>query len=136
IRKPTCALGGPDGRYRLLVSPSSGEDGNEWSTIEIESPNGTGRRTVDRVYRLSGPCWAPDGTYFVYSTGSIVKGASPDRAPAILGQDEASPKGGISPAEARNFSWGTAMTSLRFLVVEDPRRSEPRGEVVQIHVAR
>jgi hypothetical protein len=135
-RKLSCPLGAPDGRFRLVITPSPGEDGQDWSTIEIESPAGTGRRTVDRVYRLNGPCWAPDGSYFVYATGGIVKVASPEGSPTIAWQDDRSPRGGIFPAETRNFSWGTAMGSLRFLAVEDPRRPEPRGEIVTLHVAR
>jgi hypothetical protein len=136
VRKISCPLGAPDGRFRLVITPSPGEDGQDWSTIEIETPAGTGRRTMDRVYRLSGPCWAPDGSYFVYATGGIVKVASPEGSPTIAWQDDRSPRGGIFPAEARNFSWGTAMGSLRFLAVEDPRRSEPRGEIVTLHLAR
>ena len=136
VRKQTCPTGGPDGRFRLRVSDSPGEDGNDWSTIEIEAPNGSGRRVVDRVYRLSGPCWAPDGSYFVYATGGVVKAASPDHAPMILWQDPVAEKGGIFPSEARNFSWGTAMGSLKFILIEDPRRPEPHGEQVELRIAR
>ena len=135
-KKQVCALGSPEGSWRLVVTPSAGEDGVDWTTIELEDANGAGRKKVDRVYRLSGPCWAPDGSYFVYGEGGAVKIAAPGHSPSLLYQDSSSPRGGIFPALAGHFRWGVGMINLSFLIVDDPRKEFPQTSRITLAVRR
>jgi hypothetical protein len=129
-----CVAGSPTGAWRFVLTPGSGAEGQDWTTIELEDAASEERFGAIRVYRLSGPCWAPDGTYFVFGEGGVVKGTSPDRSPAVLWQDQAAPRGGIYPAKSYNFRWGTAMKTLSFITVDDPSKEKPAARRVTLRV--
>jgi len=130
-----CALGSPTGDWTLATAGIAGEgEGADSSALSVlEARSGAVKQSV-RVYRMSGPCWAPDGSYFVFGEGGIVKAAAPGLTPSVLWQDPSAPRGGIFPARVMNFRWGTAMRTLSFLYVDDPAKENPSVSLVTLTV--